>query len=128
MTKTLRHIIGTTVGTVLLVAASGQTGATEYLYRDILGNSTPNQKCLAKDQASARAAEAYYVGRAAKTFCEVQGYGWHVAEVSGQGQLVCEECRGNDTDQGLYQCRMQDIAVKCQRIKPGSVGLIPGKG
>lgn len=128
MSNALRHIVSTTFGIALLIAASGQAVATEYIYRDILGNSAPNQKCLAKDQAAARAAEAYYVDRAAKTFCEVQGYGWHLAELSGQGQLVCEECKGNGADQGLYQCRMQDIAVKCQRIKPGSVGLIPGKG
>jgi hypothetical protein len=128
MTNRLIDTIRTTLGLVILLAVTGQAAATEYIYRDILGDSAPNAKCAVKDQAAARAAEAYYVDRAAKTFCEVQGYGWHLAELSNQGELVCEECRGADHSQGLFQCHMQDIAVKCQRIKPGSVGLIPGKG
>lgn len=128
MTSRLITGIRATCGILFLLAASAQVGATEYIFRDILGNSSPNSKCVAKDQAATRAAEPYYVDRAAKTFCEVQGYGWHLAELNDPGQLVCEECKGESNNLGLFQCHMKDIAVKCQRIKPGSVGLIPGKG
>ena len=106
---------------------SGAAAATEYIYRDIAGNSPPNPKCVDKQVASQRASDPYYIHRAAKTFCEVQGYGWHLTEALDNGNLVCDECT-TDSSQGLYQCHMQDVVVKCQRIRPGSVGMLPGKG
>jgi len=108
------------------LSVTGVANATEYVFRDVLGNSPPNARCIAKEQAAERAAEPYAVDRAARLFCEVQGYGWHVAALNQSGTLVCEECKSN-TASGQFQCHLQDIAVKCQRIKPGSVGLIPGK-
>ena len=56
-----------------------------------------------------------------------QGYGWNLAEEKNTGKLVCEECGGEST-KGKFQCHLEDIVVACKRIRPGSVGLIPGKG
>lgn len=110
-----------------LVFFSAFAFSTEYIYRDVVGNSLPNPKCVDQQTASNRAADQYYVHRAAKTFCEVQGYGWHLAEQTQDGKLVCNEC-GSGSGSSTYQCYLQDIQVKCQRIKPGSVGMFPGKG
>jgi len=30
-------------------------------------------------------------------------------------------------DQGKSQCHLEDVVVTCKRIKPGSVGMLPGK-
>ncbi|MDD5034603.1 MAG: hypothetical protein PHE55_07565 [Methylococcaceae bacterium] len=101
--------------------------AEEYIYRDVMGNTLPPQKCAPKPDADANASDSYNVNKYKKIFCETQGYGWHVAEEKGGGKLVCDECNG-DGNKGKYQCRVEDIVVTCKRLKPGSVGLIPGKG
>jgi hypothetical protein len=56
----------------------------------------------------------------------VQGYGWHVSDQKSSGKLVCEECSG-ENNAGKQQCHLEDVVVTCKRIKPGSVGLIPGQ-
>ncbi len=101
--------------------------AAEYIFRDLMGNTLSAGKCLAKDEAVAKATDTYTVDKFSKRFCEVQGYGWNLEEKKGEGKLVCNECSGN-ADQGKYQCHMEDIVVTCKRLKPGSVGLFPGKG
>ncbi len=104
---------------------SGSAKAEEYMYRDIMGNTLPSQKCLNRQEAEGNATDAYLLKKKEKVFCETQGYGWHVAEEKGNGKLVCQECPG---DTGKYQCHLEDLVVACKRLKPGSVGLIPGKG
>ncbi len=114
----------------LLVAislVSGNALASEYIYRDIMGNTLPSPKCLARSEAEGNAKDAYLLKKKEQVFCETQGYGWHVAEEKGGGNLVCEECSGGN-DKGRFQCHLEDIVVACKRLKPGSVGLIPGKG
>ena len=92
-----------------------------------MGNTLPSQKCLDKTEASANASDEYLLKKKEKVFCETQGYGWHVAEVKNSGSLICEEC-GDTASKGKFQCHLKDIVVACKRLKPGSVGLFPGKG
>jgi hypothetical protein len=91
-----------------------------------MGNTVPSQLCAAEAQASAAASAAYPIEKFAKRFCEMQGHGWHVSAKKDDGKIVCNECSGEDT--GKYQCHREDVVVTGQRIKPGSVGLFPGKG
>jgi putative hemolysin len=106
---------------------SGTSLATEYIYRDLMANTLPSQKCAAKPEAAANASDAYNLTKSAKTFCETQGYGWHISEQKSSGKLVCEDCR-DENNAGKQQCHLEDVVVTCKRIKPGSVGLIPGQG
>lgn len=110
-----------------LIAATllpGAASSAEYMYRDLMGNTLPSAKCSARDDAVAKAADAYTVAKYAKTFCETQGYGWHVSEKKGDGKVVCEPCGNADK----VQCHVEDVVVTCKRLKPGSVGLFPGEG
>ncbi|MGX2038918.1 hypothetical protein ACWJKU_02125 [Methylocaldum sp. MU1018] len=112
----------------LLAALSffcGTAYAAEYIERDLMGNTIPPQKCAAKDEAAQKATDSYNVTKFAKLFCETQGYGWYLSEQKNQGKLVCEEC---SDDAGKQRCHVEDIVVTCKRIKPGSVGMLPGKG
>lgn len=109
-----------------LVVVSGATFSAEYMFRDLMGNTLPPKKCKSQSEAQSTATEAYNIDKHAKIFCEAQGYGWHVADKKDSGKLVCEECEG--PDKGKYQCHVEDVVVACKRLKPGSVGLFPGKG
>ena len=109
---------------VLVSALPGSVFATEYIYRDLMGNTIPPQKCTARAEAEAAASEDYNIKKHARIFCESQGYGWHVEQRKSLGKLVCEECGDNER----FRCHMEDVVVQCKRIKPGSVGLIPGQG
>lgn len=111
----------------VLYCFSGTASAVDYIYRDLMGNTLPPQKCSEKSEASAKATDPYNVGKFAKRFCETQGYGWYVSEEKDNGKMVCDEC-GSDNGKGKYQCHMEDVVVTCKRIKPGSVGLFPGEG
>ncbi|MFM8330995.1 MAG: hypothetical protein ACKN9T_04850 [Candidatus Methylumidiphilus sp.] len=106
---------------------SGNALAEEYVYRDLMANTLPSSKCLAKPEAVAHAQDSYLLNKKEKVFCETQGYGWNLQEEKNVGKLVCEECGGNNGSSG-YQCHLEDIVVACKRIKPGSVGMFPGKG
>ncbi len=110
---------------VTLVFGMGKAMSTEYEYRDLLANTLPSQKCAVQPDAGNRAREPYNVDKYTKVFCETQGYGWHVSEVKDQGKLICNECEGQS---GKQQCHLEDLRVTCKHIKPGSVGLFPGKG
>jgi hypothetical protein len=114
-----------------LVAAlslfAGGASATEYVYRDLMANTLPSAKCEAKSAAVETASKQYNVNRYSKKFCQTQGYGWHVEEVKNLGTPVCEECT-DGANKGLAQCHLEDMVVTCKRIKPGSVGMLPGKG
>lgn len=111
----------------LLCATSTATMATEYIYRDLQANTLPMQHCDTKEKASADAEKPYKLTIYSKKFCQTQGYGWHVEKVKDNGKLVCNECTGADV-KGKYQCHMEDVVVECKRIKPGTVGMLPGKG
>lgn len=105
----------------------GAASAADYIYRELMGNTLPPQKCAAQADAASRASDSYNVKKYAKIFCESQGYGWYVAEQKSEGKLVCEECDGAG-DAGKVQCHLEDVVVSCKRLKPGSVGLFPGEG
>ena len=111
--------------TLAWVLVSGSAFSTEYEYRDLLGNTLSPQKCSSRADAEAKARERYNIDKFVKVFCETQGYGWHVAEVKENGNLICNEC---DDESGKFQCHVEDIRVACRRIRPGSVGMLPGKG
>lgn len=108
----------------VLSSITGAVGASEYIYRDLMGNTLPPQKCASQSEASATATDSYTVNKFLKRFCETQGYGWYVSEQKAPGNLVCDECSG---ESGKFRCRMEDVVVSCKRLKPGSAGLIPGK-
>ena len=101
------------------------TQATEYIYRDLMANTLPTQRCETKAVAEENAAKQHKINIYTKKFCQTQGYGWHVESVKDEGKVVCNECAN---ESGKYQCYREDIVVQCKRIKPGTVGMLPGKG
>jgi type III secretory pathway component EscR len=111
---------------VMLGLFSVNSVATEYIYRDLMANTLPLQHCDSKDKASQDAEKPYKLTLYSKKFCQTQGYGWHVEKVKNNGKLVCNECSTAE-NKGKYQCWMEDVVVECKRIKPGTVGLLPGK-
>lgn len=112
--------------TMLLTACffSSPVGATEYIYRDLMANTLPGARCEAETQAMETAKKNYNIDRFSKKFCQTQGYGWHVEEVKDLGKTACNECSDKS---GLQKCHQEDVVVTCKRIKPGSVGMLPGK-
>ena len=88
-----------------------------------MANTLPTKKCDTKEAASEKAAKQFKINIYTKKFCQTQGYGWHVEEVKSTGKIVCNEC----STSGTYQCYREDIVVQCKRIKPGTVGMLPGK-
>ena len=112
------------IGMVVLMGFSGSIAATEYIYRDLMANTIPSVKCESLDNAQTTAIKPYKVKRYSKKFCQTQGYGWHLDSVKDKGKVVCNECSDKVA---LQQCYLQDVVVKCKRIKPGSVGMLPGK-
>lgn len=100
-------------------------GATDYIYRDLMANTLPGAKCEVQNQAMETAAKSYNIDRFSKKFCQSQGYGWHVDKVVNIGKTVCNSC-GDKKD--LQKCHQEDLVVTCKRIKPGTVGMLPGKG
>ena len=109
----------------VLAFFSGTTLATEYIYRDLMANTLPSVGCDVESKAIEIASRAYNIKRYSKTFCQSQGYGWHVEKVKDEGKAACTPCAG--ANQGKSQCHLEDVVVTCKRIKPGSVGMLPGK-
>ncbi|PKM11775.1 MAG: hypothetical protein CVV13_07745 [Gammaproteobacteria bacterium HGW-Gammaproteobacteria-3] len=107
-----------------LMLFAGNTWATEYIFRDLMANTLPSAKCESEQAATATAAKAYTLKRYGRKFCQTQGYGWHVEQIKDNGKPVCDVC--SNGDQG-YRCHMEDVVVECKRIKPGSVGMLPGQ-
>ena len=99
--------------------------ATEYIYRDLMANTLPSPGCVAEQQAIVSATKPYNVKNYSKKFCQSQGYGWHVDVVKDEGKPVCNDC--GTANSGNKQCHLEDVVVTCKRIKPGSVGMLPGK-
>lgn len=99
--------------------------STEYIYKDLMANTLPPIKCDSPIKAKKSAEKPYKLKRYAKKFCHTQGYGWFVKEVKNTGKVTCNKCPDN---KDLQKCHIEDIIVTCKRIKPGSVGMLPGKG
>ena len=99
--------------------------STEYIYRDLMANTLPSAKCETQDKAENTARKPYKIKRYSKKFCQTQGYGWGIEEITNNGEVACNEC---STDNGLHKCYLKDVTVKCKRIKPGTVGMLPGQG
>lgn len=108
-----------------LLFASNATMATEYIYRDVMANTLPSANCVAEIEAKVSAEKPYTVDRFSKRFCQTQGYGWHVDAVNDNGTLVCTDCKNGESDK--KQCHLENVVVTCKRIKPGSVGMLPGQ-
>lgn len=108
-----------------LIVFSTTISATEYSYRDLMANSLPSSRCEVESKAISTAFRLNNITRYAKTFCQTQGYGWHVEQVKDNGKAVCIDCSGSD--QGKKKCHLEDVVVTCKRITPGSVGMLPGK-
>lgn len=99
--------------------------ATEYIYRDLMANTLAPEHCDVEGKARENAAKDYNIHRFTKKFCQSQGYGWHVEEVKSAGNTTCDTC---SSQQDLKRCHQEDVVVTCKRIKPGTVGMLPGKG
>lgn len=99
--------------------------ATEYIYRDLKANTLPSVKCEDKPSAIVTASKQYNLDRYTKKFCQSQGYGWHVEKIKDRGTPICEACEGSD--KGEERCHLEDVVVSCKLIRPGSVGMLPGK-
>ena len=108
-----------------LLLGSTTSNATEYVYRDLMANTLPATSCATAEAAKENAQKPYTVDRFAKRFCQLQGYGWHVEEIKDQGKLICTDCKTGAADK--KQCHLEDVVVTCKRIKPGSVGMLPGQ-
>jgi hypothetical protein len=113
---------------LILLAAlsffSGSTWATEYIYRDLMANTLTSPTCAAEPQAIAEASKPFNMSKYSKRFCQSQGYGWHVEKIKDNGKPVCVDCSSGKSGK---QCHLEDVVVTCKRIKPGSVGMLPGK-
>lgn len=116
----------TTLTTLLLATCFylSPVNATEYIFRDLMANTLPSTLCETEGKAADTAKKNYNIDRYSKKFCQSQGYGWHVEEVKDIGKTVCNECSDK---QGLQKCHQEDLVVSCKRIKPGTVGMLPGK-
>lgn len=114
------------LGTILAISFfSTPSFSTEYVYRDLMANTIPSSKCESHSKAEETARKPYKIKRYSKKFCQTQGYGWGLEEITTNGEISCNEC--TDT-KGLQKCYLKDVTVKCKRIKPGTVGMLPGKG
>ncbi|MGZ8189660.1 MAG: hypothetical protein ACXWTS_00365 [Methylococcaceae bacterium] len=116
------HLIGLLAA---LVFFSYEAAATEYIHRDLMANTLSSPGCDTESEAIANASKPYNLSKYSKKFCQSQGYGWHVEEIKDNGKAVCQECTG--ANKGKKQCHLEDVVVTCKRIKPGSVGMLPGK-
>jgi hypothetical protein len=113
------------IGLILtLLFSSGTAMATEYVYRDLMANTLPSL-CMTESAAQENAQKPYTVDKYSKLFCQKQGYGWHVDQVKNTGKLICTDCKGESSNK--KQCHLDDVTVTCKRIKPGSVGMLPGQ-
>ena len=108
-----------------VIFLSGNAPATEYIYRDLMANTLPSPSCANEKDAAENASKPYNINKYSKRFCQSQGYGWHVEEIKDNGKVVCQDCTGKDN--GKKKCLVEDVVVSCKRIKPGSVGMLPGK-
>lgn len=110
---------------VILSFISSSTFSTEYIHRNLMANTLPSAKCESPSDAKKTATKPYKLKIYSKKFCQTQGYGWHIEEINDNGKLACNQCTEK---QGLQKCYLQDVIVTCKRIKPGTVGMLPGKG
>ena len=90
-----------------------------------MADTLPSAKCELPSDAETAAKRPYKLKKYSKKFCQTQGYGWGLEDVINTGEIACNECVDN---KGLQKCRLKDVVVKCKRIKPGTVGMLPGKG
>ena len=114
------------IGTFLTLSfLSSPSFSTEYIYRDLMANTVPTAKCEPQAEAEKSAERPYKIKKYSKKFCQTQGYGWGLEEITSNGTVACNEC----TDKkDLQKCYIKDVTVKCKRIKPGTIGMLPGKG
>ena len=114
------------IGVILTLSFfSSPSFATEYIYRDLMANTVPSAKCESPAKAEKSALRPYKIKRSSKKFCQTQGYGWGLEEITANGEVACNECTAEN---GLQKCYLKDVTVTCKRIKPGTVGMLPGKG
>jgi hypothetical protein len=112
-------------GFLLTLCLSVPAAATDYIYRDLMANTLPSAQCEVTAKAMQTASKQYNLDRYSKKFCQSQGYGWHLETIKDSGKTQCNEC---SNPQGLQKCHQEDVLVVCKRIKPGTVGMLPGKG
>ncbi|MCF6204480.1 MAG: hypothetical protein L3J59_12580 [Methylococcaceae bacterium] len=114
------------IGTTLILSfLSTSSLSTEYIYRDLMANTLPSAKCEIQSKAEETARKPYKMKRYSKRFCQTQGYGWGLEEITKNGKIACNECTSNKS---LKKCYIKDVIVKCKRIKLGTVGMLPGQG
>jgi hypothetical protein len=113
---------------IIFFLGNKTTMATEYIYRDLMANTLPSTHCLTESQAKQTAQKPYTIDKYSKRFCQLQGYGWHLDQIKDTGKLICDDCSINSSATAQTQkCHLDDVIVTCKRIKPGSVGMLPGQ-
>ncbi len=112
------------LGAFLALSFSNSSFSTEYIYKDLMANTVPSAKCETPSKAEETARKPYKIKRYSKKFCQTQGYGWGLEAITNNGKVTCNEC----IDNSLQKCYLKDVTVQCKRIKPGTVGMLPGKG
>lgn len=113
------------IGLIVGCAAALPASATEYIYRDIQANTLPSAQCNTETAAKQLASKESTLHRYGKRFCQTQGYGWHLDSVLSEGKTVCSVCPESGASQ---KCHQEEVVVACKRIKPGTVGMLPGQG
>lgn len=99
-----------------LVALAGPLRAAEWEIVDLRA-STRASRCLPSAELAATDARER-IQRDAVSACRAKGYGWSLEKIREEGKLACNECGG-----GATQCRVVDLGLQCERLKPGSVGM-----
>jgi len=112
-------------GLLFTLAAINSANATEYIFRDVMANTLPTAQCNIENVAKEVASKDSTLHRYGKRFCQTQGYGWHLESVKASGNTICNACPDSNSKQKCYQ---EDVVVACKRIKPGTVGMLPGQG
>jgi hypothetical protein len=90
-----------------------------------MANTVPSAKCESPADAEKSANRPYKITKSTKKFCQTQGYGWGLEKITHNGKTSCNDCTNT---KGLQKCYLKDVTLTCKRIKPGTVGMLPGKG
>ncbi len=103
------------------ISAKNIGGVDDWEYKTVSGNLKPTPGCKSKEKASKQATSPYRYKRYTNIMCQNIGYGWSIAKVEQDGEVVCEACEGVEGDGGVekYRCYVKDVTVKCKIVSRG---------
>jgi hypothetical protein len=88
-------------------------------YKIVTGNLRPTPGCKSKQKAFKQATSEYRFKKYSKVLCQQIAYGWRLAEVKDQGEVICEVCESKDKESGKYQCYVKNVTLKCGKVDLG---------